>query len=62
MDRLERVETKIDQLHDKMDGFLERTVKTESIANSNRGLIKIMLTGLLAGIAAVGTFIVRTFI
>lgn len=59
---LERIHDKMDGMDCKLDTLLERTVQTETLAQSNRGLIKIILTGILTAVGAVTTFIVKSFI
>ena len=59
MDRLERIENKVDKIDCKLDQLLERVVRTEEMAQSNRGLIKILITGTVSVIIAAGSFIAK---
>ena len=62
MDRLERIENKVDKIDCKLDLMLERVVRTEEIAATNRGVIKMLMAGIVSVIIAIGSIIARQFI
>jgi len=59
---LGRVESKVDKIDAKLDMVFERSLKAETMAKGNRGIIRIIITGIITAFVAVGTLIGKWFI